>query len=110
MVGHHAADSDEMADESRREKIAASKRDKPRPAGIIEALAEANRGRPLSEERRRKMSEAHKRRWTRPPAAGRPWNVEEDELLRNLPARDVAERTGRTLTAVYNRRVDLGDP
>ena len=56
------------------------------------------------------MSEAHKRRGTRPPAAGRPWTADEDELLSTLPAAEVARRTGRTLTAVYNRRIDLGMP
>jgi hypothetical protein len=91
-------------------KIAAARRGKPRPTGMMEALAEANRGKTLSEETRRKMSEAHRRRGTRPPAAGRPWTAEEDELLRTLPPRAVAAKTGRTLTAVYNRRIDLGVP
>jgi NUMOD3 motif len=97
-------------DATRREKIATAKRGKPRPAGIMEALAEANRGRSLREETRQKMSEAHRRRGTRPPAAGESWTAEEDELLRSLPAREVVQRTGRTLTAVYNRRIDLGLP
>ena len=81
-----------------------------RSAEVTEALHRANQSRPLGQEHRRKMSEAHRRRGTRPPAARLPWTVEEDELLRILPARDVAERTGRTLTAVYIRRVDLGIP
>ncbi len=97
-------------DPGRREKIAAAKRGKPRPARVPEALRRANRGRRLPEETRQKMSEAQRRRGTRPSAAGRPWTVEEDELLRSLPAREAAERTGRTLTAVYNRRIDLGIP
>jgi hypothetical protein len=97
-------------DPERRERIAAARHGKPRPAGMMEALAEANRGRPLSGEARRKMSQAHRRRGTRPPAAGRPWAAEEDELLRALPVGEVARRTGRTLTAVYNRRIDLGMP
>jgi hypothetical protein len=77
---------------------------------MMEALAAANRGRSQSEETRRKRSEAHKRRRTRPPAAGEPWSPEEDELARTLPPEEVARRTGRTLTAVYNRRIDLGVP
>jgi hypothetical protein len=48
----------------RRAKIAAARRGKPRPRHVIEALIKANRGRKLSADRRRKMSEAHKRRGT----------------------------------------------
>jgi hypothetical protein len=106
----HARSREPEADAGRRERIAAAKRGKPRPAGMMATLAAANRGRPLSDATRRKMSEAHRRRGTRPPAAGRAWSADEDELLRALPAQDVARRTGRTLTAVYNRRVDLGLP
>jgi hypothetical protein len=97
-------------DPARRAKIAAAKRGKPRPAGMMEALAAADRGKRLGDETRRKMSEAHRRRGTRPPAAGEPWTPEEDELARTLPAAEVTLRTGRTLTAVYNRRIDLGVP
>jgi hypothetical protein len=43
---------------------------------------------------------------------GRPhqplWTVAEDELVRTLPPREAAERTGRTLAAVYQRRHLLG--
>ena len=77
---------------------------------MMEAIAEANRGRPLGEATRQIMSEAHRRRGTRPPAAGESWIAEEDELLRTLPTREVVQRTGRTLTAVYNRRIELGLP
>jgi hypothetical protein len=106
----HANSRDPATDAGRRKKIAAAKRGKPRPPGLMEALVEANRGRPLSEETRQKMSEAHKRRGTRPPAAGRPWSPDADALLRAFPAKVVARRTGRSLTAVYNRRIDLGLP
>jgi predicted transcriptional regulator len=99
-----------LGDQARREKIATAKRGKSRPAHVTEALRAANVGRPLSEEARQKMSEAHLRRGTRPPAAGRPWTPEEDEMARTLPAPEVARRTGRTLTAVYNRRIDHGVP
>jgi hypothetical protein len=97
-------------DPERRERIAAARRGKPRPAGMMEALAEANRGKTLGEETRRKMSEAHGRRGTQPPAAGRPWAAEEGELVRTPPAGEAARHTGRTLTAVYDRRIDLGMP
>ena len=39
---------------------------------------------------------------------GKSWTVEDDELVRTLPAAVVVERTGRTLTSVYSRRVRLG--
>jgi hypothetical protein len=53
------------------------------------------------------MSEAHRKRGTLVPGTI-PWTAEEDELLRTLPAEEVAERTGRTLTAIYTRRRRLG--
>jgi hypothetical protein len=36
------------------------------------------------------------------------WTPEEDELARTVSAKEAAERTGRTLTAVYWRRRTLG--
>jgi hypothetical protein len=39
---------------------------------------------------------------------GKAWTVEDDEMVRALPAAVVARRTGRTLTSVYSRRVRLG--
>ena len=56
------------------------------------------------------MSAAQRRRGARPPRAGRPWTAEEDALLRALPAKIVAARTGRTLAAVWSRRQVLGMP
>jgi hypothetical protein len=78
--------------------------------GVVAALVAANTGRRLSEETRRKMSEAHRRRGTRPPKAGPPWSAEEDALLRALPAAEAARRTGRTLGAAYARRRELRLP
>jgi hypothetical protein len=77
---------------------------------VIEALRQANLGKQHSAETRRKMSEAHKRRNSWPPAAGRPWTAEEDELVRTLRITDVVKRTGRTESAVKNRRVKSGMP
>ena len=37
-----------------------------------------------------------------------PWTPAEDELVRTLPPAEAAERTGRTLPAVYQRRHHLG--
>jgi hypothetical protein len=48
------------------------------------------------------------------PAAGlrlgrpKPWTPEEDELVRNLPPKQAAGQTGRSLEAVYHRRRQLG--
>lgn len=95
-------------DPARRAKIAAAKRGVKRPASVVEAMRKRMLGAKLPAETRRKMSEAHNRRGTRPPKAGRPWSKSEDALLRRLAAADVAERTGRTLKAVYFRRHQLG--
>ena len=67
----------------------------------------ARRGTHHTAETRRKMSEAHRRRGTRPPKAGRPWTAEEDELARTLAPAEAAARTGRTAEAVYCRRAEL---
>ncbi len=91
-------------------KIVEAKRGKPRPRDVIEAMRRANLGRPLSVEHRRKMSEAHKRRGTKAPAAGRPWTPWEDALLYQLSIGDVVAKTGRTEAAVKHRRKVLRFP
>jgi hypothetical protein len=93
-----------------RERLAASKRGKPRPAHVREAVRNACLGTHHSAESRRKIGEAHRRQGTRPPKPGRPWTAEEDALLEGLTAAEVAERTGRTRGAVWHRRQDLGLP
>jgi hypothetical protein len=60
-------------DPERRAKIAASMRGKKRPRHVIEAMRKANLGRLPSEETRHKMSEAHRKRGTRPPWLNDPW-------------------------------------
>jgi hypothetical protein len=95
-------------DPGRRARIATARRGKPRPHKVIAALRRANLGRKLSIEQRAKMSAAHKQRGTRPPKAGRPWKPSEDLLLYRLPPSVVANKTRRTLTAVYMRRSALG--
>jgi hypothetical protein len=94
-------------DPARRAKIAAARRGKPRPPEDMAPAHEARRGTHHTEESRRKLSEAHKRRGTRPPKAGRPWTPEEDELARTLPPAEVARETGRTVEAVHCRRAVL---
>jgi hypothetical protein len=63
-----------------------------------------HKGKPLSEETRRKMSAAHKARGTLVPGT-RLWTPEEDELVRTLPRGEAARRTDTTLQAVtkYSR-------
>jgi hypothetical protein len=98
-------------DPGRRVKIAAARRGRPRPRHVIEAMRAANLGRKHTEQTRRRMSEAHRRRGTRPPKAGRPWTAAEGALLAaGLPAAVVAAQIGRTLAAVYIRRRQLGLP
>jgi len=83
---------------------------KPRPAHVTEALAETHRGKRLSAEHRRKLSAAQRRRGARPPKAGRPWTVQEDELVRTLPGTEAAEKTGRPRRSVWDRRRQLRLP
>jgi hypothetical protein len=91
-------------DPVRRERIAAARRGKPRPDGVMEALHRGNAGRKAGEQTRRRMSEAHRKRGTRPPAAGRAWEPWEDALLGVVSDAEVASRTGRTVWAAYRRR------
>jgi hypothetical protein len=91
-------------DPERCEKIAASKRGKPRPRHVIEAMRKGRKGKPHTEEARRKMSEAHRRRGTIPPAAGRPWTAKEESLLGKVPDELLARKTGRKVSAVVQRR------
>ena len=78
--------------ESRRSKIAKSRRGKPRPKHVLEALRKAHLGKPLSAETRQKMSESHRKRGTRPPWLNPEWAKWEDKLLRDgLPTDEVAK-------------------
>ncbi len=92
----------------RNAKISAARRGKPRPKHVLEALQRANAERNPSVETRKRMSDAHKRRGTIPPAAGIPWLATDDALLGTMPDKVVAKRTGRSLNAVRDRRYVLG--
>jgi hypothetical protein len=96
-------------DPERCRKIAEARRGKPRPAHVVEAVRQAHLGKPASEETRQRMSKTHRRRGTLVPGTV-PWSPEEDELVRTLPAEEVAQRTGRSLQAVYARRSKLKVP
>ena len=88
----------------RNAKIAAAKRGKPRPPHVQELLRRANAKRKPTAETRKRMSDAHLRRGTIPPAAGIPWLAADDALLGTMPDGEVAATTGRTLNAVRDRR------
>jgi hypothetical protein len=48
------------------------------------------------------------RTWRDAPGAGRPWTEADDAIVLRLDPAAAAERLGRTLTAVYNRRWEIG--
>ena len=72
---------------------------------IVEAIRKGRTGKPHGEEARRKMSQAQRER--RREGA---WSAGEDALARALRPKEAAAATGRTLTAVYDRRRLLGLP
>jgi hypothetical protein len=94
-------------DPGRRAKIAEARRGRPRPPHVVKMLRNANAHRWVSPETRAKLSAAHKRRGTRPPAAGAAWQKWEDRLLDTLPPAKIAAKTGRSVRAVYVRRFRL---
>lgn len=97
-------------DPVRAAKIAAARRGKPRPAHVMEPARQANIGRKPSRTARAKMSAAQQARGARPPWLNPAWSAEDDALLKTLPAAEAANRTGRTLGAVYARRSQLQLP
>lgn len=71
-------------DPARREKIAAGRRGRSRPAHVVDAMREGR--------------------------GALPWTAEDDELVRTLPPAEAARRTGHPLRSVYRRRRALGLP
>jgi hypothetical protein len=96
-------------DPKRRAKIAEARRGKPRTPQAVAPMHEAWRGSHHSEETRRRMSEAHRKRGTLVPGTV-PWTAGEDEWVKTLPAKEVVKKTGRSLRAVYARRRHPGMP
>src|SRR5262249_47404118 len=76
---------------------------------VLEAAHAGNRGRCYTNAKRRKMSDAHKRLGTRPPH-GRVGRATENELVHPLAPGEVARRTGRSLSSIWNRRRTLRLP
>lgn len=91
-------------DPDRRRKIAESRRGKPRPAHVIEAVRMAHLGKKASEETRRKLSEAQRKRGAWPPAAGRPWSETELALLGKVTDEVLAKRMKRPVSAIRAMR------
>jgi hypothetical protein len=87
--------------EDMRDCAARRQRGKARPP-VAEAMQKGRKGKPHDEQARARMSEAHRRRGTRPPV-GVPWTV------RSMVPKE-AEATGRTLQAVWARWRVLGLP
>lgn len=96
-------------DPERAAKIAATKRGKPRPPEVIEAMREAKVGRKLSAKHRRKLSEAQRRRHADHPRPDR-WTSDEDGIIRTCSTDEAVRRTGRSLKAVQLRRHRLKVP
>jgi hypothetical protein len=87
----------------------ATRKGKPLPRHVTEAAAAARRGTHHSAEARPRMSEAHKRRGSLVPGI-RTWTPAEDDQVRALSLEEAARRTGRSLKAVYKRRLVLRLP
>ena len=83
-------------------------------AALDVVLRHGGRGLPVGSSLARLLEErrAVPRRWVRgvPTSRGEPWTAREDELVRTIPPKGAAKRTGRSLAAVYNRRRVLGLP
>jgi hypothetical protein len=107
-AGTHRLRAEYALDPQRRKNIAASKRGKKRPAYVVAGMRARMLGKRPSEASRRKMSEAHRLRGTRPPWLKPAWTAKEDAFVRTLPAAEAAARTRRSLSAVYSRRSELG--
>ena len=91
-------------------KISQARTGKPRPAHVVEAVRQAHIGRVASAAERQRLSDAHRKRGTRPPKAGRAWTDAEETILRTHSAPEAAKLTGRSLTACYQRRAVLKLP
>jgi hypothetical protein len=93
-------------DPERCAKIAAARRGKPRPPHVIQAMTEARLGSHHTDEAKAKTSATH-RQWGTLVPGTRVWTSEEDQMALTLPAAEVAQRTGRSLAAVYIRQSAL---
>jgi hypothetical protein len=87
-----------------RAKMGATRRGRPLHPNTHRASIEARTGKPLSEEHRQKIKESLLQLGPLAPWMETAWKPEEDELLWELPAEEVAQRTGRSLNGVKCRK------
>src|SRR5262249_34951799 len=106
----HAKSRDPVLDRGRRAKIRQAKLGKPRPPHVVPAVIAAHLGKKPTDETRRKMILAHRRRGTRAPDGAQLWTEEEDRMVKPFSGLEAAKRTGRPLPSVYSRRTKLGLP
>ena len=92
------------SDPERRRKIAEAKRGVPRPDHVIEAMRKGRTGKPHSEEVRKKMPAARRKRVQE---RGPDWTREEDLYLGTYPDEVVAEKVNSTVGSVKSRRKKL---
>ncbi len=96
-------------DPERLRKLSESRKGKPSPPHVVEAMRAANLGRKFSAEHRAKISERNKRMGIIPPkAVGRLWTAEEDEAVRTLSVKEAAEKTGGRLWADLSAAGEVG--
>ena len=107
----HAMQHDPKRDSERRQKIAVALAGRPKRWKSIQKMAKAKTGmKPTAETRQKLRESAIRRKSFLQFKHGRPWNAEEDEIVRNLPPRKAALKLGRLLGAVYARRYALKFP
>jgi hypothetical protein len=87
-----------------RARMGATRRGRPLHANTRRGQIAAIKGKPLSEDHRRKIKESLHLLGPDAPWMATAWKPEEDALLMELPDEEVAERTGRTIDAVKSRK------
>lgn len=98
---------DHVRDPGRMAKIIAYHAGRPKPAHVRKTLLKARKGKKLSREYRKKITQGLLR-WSRGSRGTRkPWTASEDDLLLKLPVRELIKRTGRTRRAIRLRRKEL---
>ena len=80
----------------------------PRSKATVAKMSKANLGKEASRKTRAKMRESLKRRYERGEEPKPTWSSKDDELVRTLPVKEAAQRTGRSERAVYMRPCRLG--
>jgi hypothetical protein len=90
-----------------RAKGGMTRRGRPLSPETYRRSVEVRKGKPLSEDHRRKIREALFSLGPDAPWAEKAWKPEEDALLWELPEKEVAQRTGRSINGVSCRKQRL---